>query len=128
MKTTYIVIIIIIIILISSLVVYKYKNKKRDTSVLRVGGLYTSKGKNGTYGVTKILALDDIMVHIRQYSNTFETKPTAINTSELNYFIGHIPMAKSGFRLDKQELLKVEKVQENELEGYNYYLKATRIQ
>ena len=127
MKTTYIVIIIIIIILISSLVIYKYKNKKRDTSVLRVGGLYTSKAKNGTYGVTKILALDDITVHIRQYSTTFNTKPTAISSSELNFFIGHMPIAKTSFRLDKQKLLKVEKVQESELEGYNYYLNATKL-
>ncbi|AUC81862.1 hypothetical protein [Lacinutrix sp. Bg11-31] len=127
MKTTSIVI-IIIILLISILVVYKYKSKTKKPKSLKTGGLYTLQSKDGTYGVTKILALDDFTVHARMYSNTFNTKPTKINSSELKFSIGHAPMAREGFLKDKQELLKVEKVHESELEGYHYYLKATRIQ
>jgi hypothetical protein len=119
---------IILILLISILVAYKYKSKTKKPKNLKAGGLYTLQRKDGTYGVTKILALDDATVHARMYSNTFNTKPTDINSSELKFFIGHAPMAREGFLKDKQELLKVEKVHESELEGYNYYLNATRIQ
>jgi len=95
---------------------------------LVVGGLYISQNEDGSYGVSKVLALDDFAVHIRMYSDEFETKPTDLNSADLDFFIGHAPMAKEGFLLDKPELLKVEKVSEEELEGYNYYLDAMENQ
>ena len=88
-----------------------------------VGGLYTSHNEDGSYGISKIIALDDFAVHIRMYSNKFDTKPDKnLNSKELKSFIGHVPMAKEGFLLDSPELLKVEEVTEPELEGYKYYL------
>lgn len=97
------------------------ENKAND---LVIGGLYISQNEDGSFGVSKILALDEFAVHVRMYSDEFETKPSDLNSTDLTFLIGHAPMAKEGFLLDKPELLKVEKVSEEELEGYNYYLDA----
>lgn len=91
---------------------------------LRVGGLYLFKKKDNTYYLTKVLVLDDFAVHLRTYRDTFKTKPTDINSENLKILIGHAPLDKSGFLLDKPELLKVEEVKESELEGYKMYLDA----
>ena len=99
-----------------------------ESNELVVGGLYLSQNENGTFGVTKILALDDFAVHIRMYSEEFKTKPTDLNSADLTFLIGHAPLAIEGFLLDKPELLKVEKVSEEELEGYNFYLEEMQNQ
>jgi len=98
------------------------KDATKTEDGLVVGGLYTSQNKDGSYGITKIIALDEFAVHVRMYSNTFDTKPNDVNSKDLNSFIGHAPMAKEGFLLDSPELLKVEKVAASELEGYKLYL------
>ena len=99
------------------------RNKVND---LVVGGLYISQNEDDSFGVSKILALDEFTVHVRMYSDEFETKPSDLNSSVLTVLIGHAPMAKEGYLLDKPELLKVEKVSEEELEGYNFYLDAKK--
>ena len=96
-----------------------------ESNELVVGGLYVSQNEEGTFQVSKILALDNYAVHVRLYSDEFQTQPTDINSADLSFLIGHAPLAKEGFLLDKPELLKVEEVSEKELEGYKYYLEAT---
>ncbi len=91
---------------------------------LKVGGIYLLKNKENTFHLTKILVLDDFAVHLRTYSDTFKTKPSNINSENLNILIGHFPVDVNGFLLDKPELLKVEDVKESELEGYKMYLEA----
>jgi hypothetical protein len=114
---------VVAIILTFAFVACGNKDTKNTENGLVVGGLYTSQNKDGSYGVTKIIALDEFAVHVRMYSNKFDAKPTKeIDAKELKSFIGHAPMAKEGFLLDKPELLKVEKVAKNELEGYRLYL------
>ena len=97
------------------------KDAKNTDKDLEVGGLYASQNKDGSYSVTKIIALDEVAVHIKMYSNKFEAIPEDIDAEKLQTFIGHAPMAREGFLLDSPKLLKVEKVTESELEGYNYY-------
>lgn len=125
MKLIYTVIVIIGIHIIAGC---SNKETKKENNDLVTGGLYISQNEDGSYGVSKILALDEFAVHVRFYSNKFETKPSDLNSSNLKFLIGHAPMAKEGFLLDKPELLKVEKVSEEELEGYNYYLDAMKNQ
>lgn len=125
MKTISFVIIALSIIILTGC---KNKSTQKDDNNIEVGGLYIAQNKDGSYGVTKILALDDFAVHVRMYSNTFETKPSDLNSSDLKFFIGHAPMAKEGFLIDKPELLKIEDVSENELEGYKMYLEAMNNQ
>jgi hypothetical protein len=95
------------------------ENKSDD---LAVGGLYLFLNDDGSYDVSKVLAVDEFAVHVRLYSDKFETKPKDLNSADLKFLIGHAPMAKEGFLEGQPELLKVEKVSEEELEGYNYYL------
>ena len=89
---------------------------------LKVGGLYLLKNKDSTYCLSKILAIDDFAVHLRTYRDTFKTKPKDINSENLRILIGHAPLDKNGFLTDKPELLKVEAVKDQELEGYKMNL------
>ena len=95
-----------------------------QTTDLKVGGLYLIQNEDNTYYLTKILVIDDFAVHVRTYSDTFKTKPNNINSEDLEIMIGHAPIDKKGFLIDKPELLKVERVKEAELEGYKLYLEA----
>jgi hypothetical protein len=99
-------------------------NTKNEISIteLRTGGLYIIKSKDSSYYVCKILVIDDFAIHIRTYRNKFIQKPVQINSKDLGILIGHAPLAKEGFLLDKPELLKIEEVKESELEGYKIYL------
>lgn len=95
-----------------------------QTSDLKVGGLYILKNKDNTYYLTKVLVIDDFAIHIRTYKQIFKTKPIDVNSDTLKFLIGHAPLDKTGFLIDKPELLKVEKVKDSELEGYKMYLEA----
>ncbi|WP_282089769.1 hypothetical protein [Aquimarina algiphila] len=114
-----------LILIIGVFVMTGCSEKSND---LVVGGLYITQNDNGFYSVSKILALDEFAAHIRMYSDEFKTKPNDLNSADLNFLIGHAPMAKEGFLMDKPVLLKVEKVSKEELEGYNYYLDAMKNQ
>lgn len=96
-------------------------NPKINTYGLKVGGLYTLQNDNGTYGITKILAIDDYSVHVIIYDEEFNSKPEKVKTSELNYLIGHAPIDIKGYMRDKPELIHVENVSDGELEGYTIY-------
>jgi hypothetical protein len=91
---------------------------------IRVGGVYVTKEKDGTYAIYKVLVLDTIAVHLRAYSNKLYVKPADINTDSLKILIGHAPLDRQGFLIDNPELIKVEKVKDSELEGYRLYLDA----
>jgi len=93
---------------------------------LKVGGLYLTKNEDSSYSVSKVLAIDDFAVHLRMYSNKFKTKPTQLNSSDLDILIGHSPLDKQGFLSENPELLKVEDVKDSELEGYKLYLEEMK--
>ena len=97
-------------------------NDKSNLVELKVGGLYITKENDNTYSVSKILAMDDFAVHLRMYSNKFQTKPTQLSSKELNVLIGHSPLDKQAFLAENPELLKIETVDDSELEGYKLYL------
>ncbi len=114
------------------------ENKDTDmakTTKIEIGGLYASKGRDGKYLVTKVLACDDVAVHVRIYANKYSVLPMDLDSSTLSlgslndkggFGIGHAPMAKDGFWLGSPILLKVEAVRENELDGYKMYLDAMK--
>ena len=98
-----------------------------------VGGLYATKNEDGTYGVMKVLVVDDFAVHLRSYANRFNELPSEIDPSVLTlgsisdgggFGIGHFPLAKEGFWNDDPVYLKKTAVAEDELEGYRMYLEA----
>jgi hypothetical protein len=99
-----------------------------------VGGLYASKSKDGSFRVSKVLAVDESAVHVRIYKNKFPVLPQNLDTSALSlgkvgdpegFGVGHAPMAKEGW-LASQVFLKKEQVRDEELEGYRYYLEEMR--
>lgn len=108
----------------------------RDTATssdLIVGGLYAMDNEDGTYGVCKVLALDEFAVHVRIYCNTFDEIPGDLDSSALSlgglddpegFGIGHAPLAREGFLQEQPIYLMQEPVLETELEGYYYYLDA----
>lgn len=107
---------------------------KDDTSI-KVGGLYATQDKDGSWRVMKVLAVDEFAVHLRSYANEFPEQPKDVDPSELTlgglnnpggFGIGHFPVAKEGFFKDNPVLIKVVPVKEEELEGYRLYLEAMK--
>ena len=97
------------------------------------GGLYYSQNEDGTFSVTKVLAVDDFAVHLRSYANKFTEKPVDVDPNVLTlgsigdsggFGIGHFPLAKEGFFNDTPVFIKQVPVRDEELEGYRIYLKA----
>ena len=95
---------------------------------LKAGGVYASKNEEGKFSITKILALDEFVVHARFYNEEFDSMPAFVSTSDLTFLIGHAPMAKEGFLKDEQHLIASEGVTDAELAGYKLYLEAMREQ
>ncbi len=98
-----------------------------------VGGLYAVPNQDGTWGVAKVLAVDNAVIHLRSYANKFAQQPTEAEIPELTMDssddspgmgIGHFPLAREGFFADNPVLIKVVPVTEEDLEGYNLYLEA----
>jgi hypothetical protein len=50
-----------------------------------------------SWAVSKVLEVEPEIVHLRLYTNAFETCPTNVNLDALSWKIGDVPMAKSGF-------------------------------
>jgi hypothetical protein len=99
-----------------------------------VGGLYASKGEDGTFRISKVLAVDESAVHVRIYKNKLPSLPQNLDSSTLSlgkvgdpdgFGIGHAPIAKEGW-LTSHIFLKKEPVRNDELEGYKYYLEEMR--
>lgn len=104
--------------------------KSEAKNDIKEGGLYVYKTESGKYKFNKVLVYDDEYksVHIRPYDTEYEEKPKDISSKDLEYFIGHIPLSIKGFQEGNPELIKVEEVTEEELEGYRYYLDAMQSQ
>ncbi|MBX7104241.1 MAG: hypothetical protein K1X57_09170 [Gemmataceae bacterium] len=107
----------------------------KDNQSIQVGGLYASENKDGTWRVTKVLAVDECAVHLRTYANKFPELPADVDPATLTlgrvgdpggFGIGHYPVTKEGFLNENRVLIKVVPVMEEELEGYRYYLEAMK--
>ena len=62
---------------------------------LITGGLYASINSDGSFGISKLLVIEEKGVHVRMYNESFSELPENISSSELTFFIGHAPMAKA---------------------------------
>src|SRR5262245_16166813 len=78
----------------------------KDSKSIQVGGLYASQDKDESWRVMKVLALDDVAVHLRSYANKFPEQPKDIDPAKLSlgglndpagFGIGHFPLAKEAF-------------------------------
>jgi hypothetical protein len=92
----------------------------------KIGGIYANKYSDGTYQIVKVLAVDDLAVHVRVYADKPNSLPTSIDTSKLDVMVGHAPVERAIFDQEQSTLLKVEDVTDPELEGYRVYLETQR--
>jgi hypothetical protein len=103
---------------------------------LKEGGIYATAGESGGYTVLKILKIDDHGVHIRLYSNVYESFPESIDESALYMAgvdrkpnealgMGHAPISKQSFSTWGARFIQQSSVSDSELEGYKMWLEAS---
>jgi len=97
---------------------------------LSIGGLYSIDNGDGSFGIAKILALDETAVHIRLYKNKFSSRPQTIEPDTLSlggissgesFGIGHMPLSQEGFANWQPVFISQSPVTEEELVGYNLW-------
>lgn len=93
------------------------------------GGIY-SIWKSGSFGAAKLLRRDDKGVHVRVYANTWQERPTEIETGTLGMetsgegmpkAFGHMPLATHAFLAMGPKLSARSEVKEDELDGYKLW-------
>ena len=109
---------------------------------LAPGALYTIPGSEpGTFQVIKVLALDDLGVHVRLYGNAFSQRPAqlapdlldmapflSLAPEDIGYewplSVGHLPLLADTFAsLQPVFVLRVE-LEEEELDDYSEWVAA----
>jgi hypothetical protein len=105
------------------------------TGGLKEGGFYAFKNDNGSYSVMKLLKVESGGVHVKVYSNQFDSPPTQIDESKL-YLVGmnhkpnetlglaDAPMTGETFQNYKATFVQQGTVTPEELEGYNTWKKG----
>ena len=105
------------------------------TGGLKEGGLYAFKADNGSYSVMKLLKVESGGVHVKIYSNQFDSPPTQVDESKL-YLAGlnhkpdetlgvaDAPISGETFQNYKATFVQQSTVTPEELEGYNIWKKA----
>jgi hypothetical protein len=98
------------------------------------GGLYSVDNDDGTFGITKVLAIDPGVVSVCLYKQSYAKRPQKVEPASLSlgtvedpdgFGIGHIPLDEDTFRSWKPELLVVVSVEEAELRGYRMWQEAS---
>ena len=94
----------------------------------KAGGIY-SVGKAGHYQIAKALVVDPSAVHVRIYAGTRSTRPTKVNPSDLRLGgdepgIGHLPITHAVFAASEPQLITVDEVLPEELDGYDMWKEA----
>ena len=116
-----------------------YKRRWFASAELAAGGVYAERYKDGTYRVVKVLVVDGSAYHCRLYANRFDAMPTTDDLADLTlgslgiddlgnwtvpseFGIGHMLFAKAGVDVSKYQLIAMQSVEIDELEGYNYWV------
>jgi hypothetical protein len=104
-------------------------------TALKEGGIYSFKNNNGAYSVLKILKVESGGLHIRVYSNQFDSPPTKVEESML-YMAGRNPkpneilsepdvaLLKKSFDNYKATFVQQSTVKDDELEVYKAWKQA----
>ena len=99
------------------------------------GGLYANQFDDGMYIIIKILKVEEDGVHVRMYSNVYESVPKNIDESTLylagmdkrpneRLGVGHVPVSARSFRTWKIVFIQQSTVTPEELEGYQEWKQA----
>ena len=82
------------------------------------------------FGVVKVLAVEDDIIHVRLFREKFAERPVAVSTGALTLGrfddpegggIGHLPLSRTVFRAWIPALAGQEPVEAAELEGYRFW-------
>jgi hypothetical protein len=101
---------------------------------LTAGDLCSALSGEGDYVITKVLARDPGIVHIRIYKERFGYRPERINTALLSLGsvhddegcgIGHLPLAEGVYGSWQPEIIHHEAVTEEELDGYRIWQESS---
>jgi hypothetical protein len=93
------------------------------------GGLYSVQDEGG-FGVVKLLVVDEHAAHVRVYTNAYPSRPQRIDPRELSMGgggqsgIGHLPLSRATFDSWSPQLIQVEPVTDDELDGYGMWKEA----
>jgi len=124
-----------IIAFVMALVLSALAGCSSKTNGLKEGGLYAFKNDNGSYSVLKLLKVEGSGVHVKVYSNQFDSPPTQVDESKL-YLAGlnhkpdetlgvaDVPLSGESFQNYKATFVQQSTVTPQELEGFNTWKKA----
>ena len=99
------------------------------------GDLLSVVAENGSFGVAKILAIEELGAHVRLYVQRFPVRPNHIDPKTLDtapfgpdhgnpFSIGHMPLSWQTLRAWKPKLIAHGFVVEEELEGFRMWEEA----
>src|SRR4051812_38139134 len=73
---------------------------------IRAGSICIVENGDGKFGVVKVLVIEDEIIHVKIYKNTYNKRPSKIDIKTLSvgsmydkdgFGVGHAPLAKKGF-------------------------------
>jgi hypothetical protein len=94
------------------------------------GSICTVDNGDSTFGVVKVLVIDDQIAHLKIYKNKYSLRPTEIGIKTLSmgsindkdgFGVGHVPIDRKGFDNWKPVIVGFEKVTKEDLEGYEIW-------
>jgi hypothetical protein len=97
---------------------------------IQPGSICSIESGDGTFGVVKVLVINDEEAHIKIYANKFAERPTEIDVKTLvmgsildggDFGIGHVPLERKGFDNWKPIEIAFEAVTEDDLVGYKMW-------
>lgn len=99
------------------------------------GDLFSIPMDEGGFAVGKLLAVDEVGVHVRLYVERFQERPAETEVGELSlapfgaqhnnpFSIGHMPIRREGFSGMRPERCGHRPVTEDELDGYGMWEEA----
>ncbi|MBK1829036.1 hypothetical protein [Haloferula rosea] len=120
-----------IFLLVSSAVGLCAEEKKPERTMkftLQWGGYYVSRGEDGKFSLIRILDFNVDAYHAAMFTEKFEKIPTLDQVKKLSPFVGHAPIDSKAL-LNRVDLtyLGSEKLKEDDLDGYSYYLEAHQV-
>jgi hypothetical protein len=72
-------------------------NSSSTAGAIKVGGIYSYQGGDGTFGILKVLSNQDGMVDTVLYKNRFEKMPGMIDPKTLEVSVKHEILSEAGF-------------------------------
>jgi hypothetical protein len=72
-------------------------NRPGAAGAIKVGGIYSYQGGDGSFGILKVLGNQDGMVDTVLYKNRFATVPGTIDPKTLEVSVKHEILSEAGF-------------------------------